>query len=136
MEEFVVRKSVWSVISFWRILICILIIPLFVLIIRILAVKKEVITFYQDRIVVEKGLLSKKQKSFAFAGVYSVSINKTLWGRMFKYGHVDIDFVGKNDIVTDYVKNPDELVKYLNTKIVKKENTVNIINDNYMHRSF
>ena len=127
MEEFVVKKSVWSAISFWRILICILIIPLFILIFRILAVKKEVITFYQDRIVVEKGLLSKKQKSFAFAGVYSVSVNKTLWGRIFKYGHVEVDFVGVNDISTEYVKNPDELVKYLNTKIVKKENMVNVV---------
>ena len=34
---------------------------------------------------------------------------------------MSIDFVGKTDINTRYVKNPKQLVEFLETKIVKKE---------------
>lgn len=34
MEELVVKKSAWGVVNFWSIVLCILIIPIFVLIIK------------------------------------------------------------------------------------------------------
>ena len=122
MKELEVRKSVWSVINFWSIVSCILIIPIIILVVRILIVKQERIYFYSDRIVVEQGLINRRQKKFAFTGVFSVEVNKTLFGRMFNYGHLNIDFVGKNDISTTYICEPDKVVRYLETKIVKKEN--------------
>lgn len=120
MKELEVKKSVWKVINFWSILACILIIPIFILIIKILIVKQEKISFYEDRIVVEKGLFTKTVKEFSFVGVFSVSTRQTLWGRFFNYGDIIVDFVGKTDINTRYVKNPDELVSYLKNKIVKR----------------
>ena len=83
MKLYEARKSVCSVITFWRILACILIIPLIVLIFRIIAAKKEVITFYEDKIVYEKGWLNKSKKNFAFTGVFSVDTNQPLFGRLF-----------------------------------------------------
>jgi len=123
MKELEVKKSVWKVINFWSILACILIIPIFILVIRILIIKKEKITFYNDRIVVEEGFFTKKVNEFSFAGVFSVSTRQSLWGRMFKYGDVIIDFVGKNDINTRYVKNPEQLVSYLKSRIVQRGQT-------------
>ena len=123
MQEYVAKKSAWSCISFGWILSCILIIPIIILVFRILAVKQETITFYSDKVVWEKGFLSKKVKTFAFTGVFSVDIEKSLMGRIFKYGHLKIDFVGKCDINTFYIKEPDKLVQYLNSKIVKKQDT-------------
>ena len=123
MQEYVAKKSAWSCISFWWIVSCILIIPIIFLVFRILAAKAEKITFYSDKVVWEKGFLSKKVKTFAFTGVFSVDIEKTLFGRIFKYGHLEIDFVGKCDINTLYIKEPDKLVKYLESKIVKKQDT-------------
>ena len=121
MKLYEVRKSAWSVITFWRIVLCIFIIPLIVLIFRIIAAKHEVITFYEDKVVHEKGWLSKSKKNFAFTGVFGVNTYQSLAGRIFNYGHVSIDFVGKTDINTRYVKNPKQLVEFLETKIVKKE---------------
>lgn len=120
MEEFVVRKSVWGVVTFWSVLACILIIPIFILIIRILLIKQEKITFYSDKIVVEKGLLNKSTKKFAFTGVFNVDLYQPLMGRICNYGNLTVDFVGKTDLDTRFVKNPQAVVSYLETKIVKK----------------
>ncbi len=121
MEEFVAKKSAWGAVTFWGVVACILIIPIIVLVFRILIIKQEKITFYEDRIVVEKGLFSKSQKKFAFTGVFSVDIYQSLWGRWFNYGNLNVDFVGKCDINTKCIKNPQAFVDYLETKIVKKQ---------------
>ena len=123
MQEYVAKKSAWSCISFWWIVSCILIIPIIFLVFRILAAKAEKITFYSDKVVWEKGFLSKKVKTFAFTWLFSVDIEKTFFGRIFKYGHLEIDFVVKCDINTLYIKEPDKLVKYLESKIAKKQDT-------------
>ena len=120
MVEFTARKSVWKVINFWSIISCIFIFPIFILIYRILAVKKETITFYDDKVVVKKGLLSTSEKSFAFAGVFSINIKQSLTGKIFDYASLTVDFVGSNDIDTRYVKEPKKLVAYLETRIVKR----------------
>ena len=120
MEKFVVKKSAWKVVNFWSIVLCILIIPIIVLVFEILAAKKETITFYEDKIVVEKGFLSRSESSFVFAGVFSVNIKQSLWGRIFNYGDLSVDFVGKNDINTTYIKNPKAVKQFLESKIVKK----------------
>lgn len=123
MEEFVAKKSAWSCITFGWIISCILIIPIFILIIRILCVKAEKITFYSDRVVWEQGLLNKRTKKFAFTGIFSVNVEIPFMGKILNYGHIRADFVGKCDINTFYIKNPNKLVDYLENKIVKKADT-------------
>lgn len=120
MEEYVAKKSVWGVISFWKIISCILIIPLFILIFNIIATTKEKIVFYSDKVIYEKGLFNIKKKTFAFTGVFAVDVEQSLWGRIFKYGDLRIDFVGKTDIDTNYIKTPKKLMEYLETKMVQK----------------
>lgn len=117
--NFVSTKSVFSVISFWKILSCILIIPIFVLIFKILAVKKYRIEFYDDKVITYSGLFNKSKKQSVFMGVTASSVNQTLWGRLFNYGNVSVDCVGKWDIDTKYIKNPNELDAYLQTKIIQ-----------------
>ena len=122
MIEFEVKKSAWSVVTFWWIIACILVIPAIILVFKIIAAKKERIIFYADKIVVKKGWLNTSEKSFAFAGVFSVNISQTLIGKIFNYGALEVDFVGKNDINTNFVTDPKKLKEYLETKIVKKQN--------------
>lgn len=120
MKLYEARKSGWGAISFLWIVSCILIVPIFIIIIRVLCLKAEKISFYEDKIVYETGLLNKKKKTFAFAGVFSVDVNQSLFGRMFKYGDVSIDFVGKTDIKTNYIQKPHELEAFLEARLVKR----------------
>ncbi len=119
MKLYEARKSGWGAISFWWIVSCILIVPIFIIIIRILCLKAEKITFYEDKIVYETGILNKRKKSFAFTGVFSVDVNQSLVGRIFNYGDVNIDFVGKTDIETNYIQKPHELETFLEARLVK-----------------
>lgn len=129
MAEFVAKKSVCSVINFWSVVSCILIIPAIILAFRIIEVKKETITFYSDKVVIKKGWLNTSEKTFVFVGVFSVDITQTLLGNIFNYGSLKVDFVGKHDINTTYIKNPRALKEYLETKIVEKNNVHTYVNN-------
>ena len=125
--NFVAKKSVMSEISFLRILACILIIPIFILVFRIIAVKKFRIEFYDDKIVTYKGLINTSKKQCVFMGVTASSISQGMFGHIFNYGDVTVDCVGKWDVDTTYIKNPAELDAYLQTKIVHTADTNQIV---------
>ena len=117
--NYVAKKSAWGCVSFLSIIACVLVIPLFVLIFRILAAKQFRLEFYDDKIIIKSGLLNKKKKQMVFMGVTSVSVEQSLWGRLFGYGNVVVDCVGKWDVSnTSYIKNPEALEEYLQTRIV------------------
>ena len=125
--NYVAKKSACAVLSFWGIVGCILIIPLFVLIFKIIAVKKFRIEFYDDKIVTYSGLINTQKKQVVFMGVTGTSVSKTIMGQIFNYGDVVVDCVGKWDVDTTYIKNPSALEKYLQTK------TVSVANNTIVH---
>ena len=119
MPNYIAKKSVWSVVTFWSVIACVLIIPIFTLLAKILNAKKYRIEFYDDKIITYKGFINISRKQVIFAGVTGVSVEKGLKGRIFNFGNVVIDAVGKWDIDTVGIKNPEGLEDYLNTKIAK-----------------
>lgn len=51
-------------------------------------------------------------------GIVSVSVNQSIRGRIFNYGDISVDAVGKWDINTRGIANPESLKRYLNTRMV------------------
>jgi len=126
--NYVARKSVLPAFTFWRVILFFLIVPLIILIYNIIALKKDVIEFYDDKIVCKKGVFNKSETTVAFMGVYAVNINQSFFGRIFNYGNVKVDAVGKWDINSNGIKNPKSLKAYLEQYTVKSDNTVKIVN--------
>ena len=124
----VVRKSALCVLNFWLILFFWLIIPLIIQIARIIIVKHEVIEFYDTKMIVRKGVFNKHESQSVFAGVYSVKVYQSFWGRIFNFGDLVVDCPGEWDISTTGVKNPRQAKSYLETKITAKGMT-NIIHN-------
>ncbi len=117
--NYVAKKSAWSCISFLWILSCILIVPIFIIAFRIITVKKFCLEFYDDKIVIKSGWLNTKKKQMTFMGVTAVEVEKSIWGRICGYGDVLVDCVGNWDVdLTTYIKNPEKLEEYLQTRIV------------------
>ena len=116
--NYTARKSAVATLSPLRLLACILIIPIFVLIYRILEAKAYRIEFYDNKIVTHSGVLNTKKKQTTFMGVIGIDIEQTLFGHMFNYGDVKVDCVGKWDVDTTKIKNPALLEAYLQSKIV------------------
>lgn len=125
--NYVATKSAWKAVTFWRVALFWLIIPLIVMIVQSIALKHERIEFYDDKIVIKSGVLSRNERKSIFTGVLCVSVNQSLWGRIFGYGDVVVDAMGKWDVNSKGVRNPKELEAYLETKIVHKSSFTNIM---------
>ena len=126
--NYVAKKSVTAVLSFWLIAFFWLVIPLIIQIVRILSAKCYSIEFYDNKIVVKSGVLSKQENQSVFGGVYSVSISQSFFGRIFNYGSVKVDCPGKWDVGTESIKDPSALKKYLENYITS-DGMTNIIHN-------
>ena len=117
--QFIAKKSKLASVTIWRILFCWLIFPVIFLLIDIFKLNSYKLEIFENQILETYGVLSKNQKQTAFSGIVSVTINQTLFGRFFNYGNVTIDIVGKNDLVIENIKNPNDLKTFLESKIIK-----------------
>ena len=124
--NYVAKKSVWSVITIWQILFFWLIIPLIVMIVKIIIIKNEVIEFYDTRVVEKKGVLSKQETQAVLTNVMSVSVYQTVKVRMFNYGDVKVDLVGRWDIDTTGIANPTSLKRHIE-KYIQANNLQQVI---------
>ncbi len=125
--NYVATKSAWAAVTFWRIVLSILIIPFIIMIVDIIAKKCYTIEFYDDYVIERSGILSKSQKRSAFLGVLGVSVNQSAWQRICGYGDVQVDVSGRWDVNTNDLANPVGLQRYLETKFVKGGKVTNVI---------
>ena len=125
--NYVANKTAWNAVTPLRILFFWLIIPLIVLIVDVIRNKKNKIEFYDKFIIERRGIISKKEKKSTFAGVYSVSIEQSVWGRICNYGDIKIDVVGRWDIDTCGISHPNGLKKYLENYIVEPNNIQSVV---------
>ena len=127
--NYVMRKSAWSVVRPWHILLFFLIVPLIIMIIKIINVKDDTISFYNDRVVQRSGIFSRHEKTNIMTRVLSVTVKQTFWGRIFNYGTVQVDVVGEWDINMKGVKEPLKAKAYLERFIASGKNIRPLIMD-------
>lgn len=117
--DYVAKKSAFLELDIRLLLLFWLIVPLIMQICKIVLAKCTKIEFYPDKIVTKKGFFNIRQTETAFEGITSVSIQQTFWGRIFNYGTVMVDGPHRWLISSFGIAKPRELVKYLETRIVK-----------------
>ena len=111
--NYVMKKSAWSVVRPWHILLFFLVVPLIIMIVKIINIKDESISFYNNKVVQRYGIFSKNEKTTIMTPVLSVTVKQTFWGRICNYGTVYIDVVGKWDIQMRGIKRPWQAKEYL-----------------------
>lgn len=111
--NYVMKKSAWSVIRPWHILLFFLVVPLIIMIIKIINVKDDKIFFYNNKVVQTSGIFSRYERTNILTQVLSVTVKQTFWGKIFNYGTVYVDVVGKWDINMSGVKDPLKAKAYL-----------------------
>lgn len=117
--NYVAKKTAWTAVSIWKILFFWLIIPLIVMICQIICIKHERIEFYDDYIVVKKGVFSKSTKTYVIPGIITVSTERSFGARLGGYGNVKMQVLGKSlDVDLNNVKKPKKLKAYLDTKLI------------------
>ncbi|MBQ7386832.1 MAG: PH domain-containing protein [Clostridia bacterium] len=118
--NYVARKSYWTAFHPALILLSFLIIPIFIIIIRMIIRKFEYYEFYDNKVVYKKGVFSRKETVSTFLGVLSVSVEQPFIARIFNYGDVVVDTVGRWDMDIVGVSKPHKLKRYLETKAASK----------------
>lgn len=78
-----------------------------------LTMRSNKIEFYKNKYIIKSGLINKHEDEAILTNLVSVSVNQSLGGRMFDYGTVRINIVGKKDISLSGVKHPQKLKKYI-----------------------
>ena len=122
--NYVAKKSALAALNFWLIIFFWLIIPLIIQIARILTVKSYSVEFYDDKVIIKCGVLNKGERQSVFAGVFSIGIYQSFWGRIFDFGDIEVDCPGNWDIDTDGIKDPQGLRAYLESRITTANSTV------------
>lgn len=125
--NYVAKKTAWGGVTPLCVLFFWLVIPLIVMIWRIVRIKNEVTEFYDDYIIVKSGVLAKNERKTVFPSVLSVSIKQTFWGRIFGYGDVSVDVVGKWDINLCGVCDPRALKSYLEDKVASAKDIKSVV---------
>ncbi len=118
--NYVAKKSAWKACHPVLVLLFWLVIPLIIIIARIIILKHERIEFYDNKVVFKKGVFRRKEIVTTFLGVLSVSVDQTFIGRIFNYGDVVVDAVGRWDISTEDIARPRKLKRYLETKAASR----------------
>lgn len=116
--NYVVRKSAWGAVTFWRVVLFWLIIPLIIMIIDIINLKCQRVEFYDNHVIIKTGVLSRNENKSVFPAIESVTSRQSLWGRIFNYGDVFVDVVGRWDINLRGICNPEGLKAYLSDKTI------------------
>ena len=124
---YVMKKSAWSVIRPWHLLLFFLIVPLIIMIIKIINIKDETVSFYQNKVIIKSGIFSKHERTTILTPVLSVTVKQTFWGRIFNYGNIYVDVVGKWDIDMHGVKDPMEAKRFLESFVANGDSVNPII---------
>lgn len=114
--NFVAKKSAYSVIRLWKI---ILILPILFMIPQIIKAKSEKVEFYDDYIVEKKGVFRKVSQTYVNPGIVTVSTEQSFCGRLGNFGNVKMSVIGKPlNVDLTYIKRPKKLKAYLDTKLI------------------
>ena len=95
----------------------ILLIPTIILTFIYLLSKNTKLIFFKNRIVIEKGLLSKSSENYALTKILSVKVRQSIFGRIFNYGSLVINKIGNEDIRFNGIVNPIKSREFLEKMI-------------------
>ena len=127
--EYVAKKSIAKAFTPLCVLFFWLIIPTFIILFRIIALKSESFEFYSDHMVHKSGVLSKREDRKPFFRVNGVNFSQGIMGGLLNYGDITVDATGKWDICLEGIKDPRALKAYLEGRSVQESNFQNIIHE-------
>ena len=116
--QIVARKSVLPAFKLWRVLLFWLIVPLIMIIVDVIKLKAQYVEFYNTYVVKHYGVFNKREEKCMFPKVLSSNVDRPFWGRVFNYGSIKIDAIGKWDVDLIGVKNPLYIKKHLDRHFI------------------
>ncbi len=97
-----------------------------VIVLTVVEASRNEIRIYEKCIVTRKGLINVRETRAVLTPVVGVSVEQSFNGRIYNYGNVVIDKMGKGwDIDCTYIKKPEQFKNFLQS-LMDKNDTSNI----------
>lgn len=93
-------------------------IPVIKIVIHVIKLRTQYVEFYGNYVIKKRGIFSKTEEKCMFPKVLSCNVHRTFWGRIFNYGNVSVDAIGKWDVDLTGVKRPLYIRKYLENHFI------------------
>ena len=120
--DYVIKKSAWKAFNLLEILLIWTIIPLIIL-------KHDKTYFYENRIISKYGVLSKPETETSIVGVSAICVDQSLFGRIFGFGDIHIDVIGKWKVTIKGAKKPMQAKAFLTKYLVTKEDITPVLHN-------
>ena len=114
----VARKSILPAFKLWRVLLFWLIVPLILIIIDIIKLKYQYVEFYDTFVIKKRGVFNKIEEKCMFPKVLSCHVYRSFWGRVFNFGDISVDAIGKWDVDLTAIKRPLLIRRYLENHFI------------------
>jgi len=90
----------------------------------VLDAKSYKYVFYNDRVIVFRGVFTKHQDQVFLSKVLAVRYKQTVGGRIFNYGDVFVDQLGDNDFMCQCIAQPQKLVDALSPLVTRPSSRI------------
>ena len=114
----VARKSILPAFKLWRILTFWLIVPLIMIIVDVVILRFQYVEFYDSFVIKKRGVFNKTEERCMFPKILSCHVYRSFWGRVFNYGDIKVDAIGKWDVDLEGIKRPLFVRKYLENNFI------------------
>lgn len=96
------------------------------IIFTIIEASKSEIRIYDKFIITKKGIFNVKETRSVMTPIVGVSVEQSLGGKIFNYGNIKIDKMGRGwDVDCTYIKNPEAFKRFLQERM-EEQNTDNV----------
>ena len=93
-------------------------IPLFAIIVHVIKLRTNYVEFYDSFVIKRRGVFNKTEERCMFPKVLSCNVYRSFWGRIFNYGNINVDAIGKWDVDLTNIKRPMYVRKYLENHFI------------------
>ena len=114
----IARKSILPAFKAWRVCTFFLIVPLIMIIVDVVKLRHQYVEFYDSFVIKKYGVFNKREEKCMFPKILSCDVYRPFWGRVFNYGNIKIDAIGKWDVDLTYIKRPLYVRKYLENHFI------------------
>ena len=93
-------------------------IPLISIIVKIIILRSQYVEFYDSYVIKKRGVFNKTEEKCMFPKVMSCHVYRSFWGRVFNFGNIQVDVIGKWDVDLTGIKRPLFIRKYLENHFI------------------
>ena len=93
-------------------------IPLTAFIVHVIKLRTQYVEFYDSCVIKKRGVFNKTEEKCMFPKVLSCHVYRSFWGRVFNYGNIQVDVIGKWDVDLVGIKKPLFVRKYLENHFI------------------